>query len=91
MEIVKKLTEKELKEVREVQDKTHSAVIELGQIELAKLQLKSRRESVEAFLLEVVAEEKEIAKHLEEAYGKGSINLQTGEITLIPAEETPAQ
>lgn len=91
MEVVKKLTEKELKEVREVQEKSNAAAMELGQIELLKLQLKSRRESVEAYLLEVVAEEKEIAKHLEEAYGKGSINLQTGEITLVPAEETPAQ
>ena len=91
MEIVKKLTEKELKEVREIQDKTHSAVLELGQIELAKLQLKSRRESVEAFLIEISAEEQELAKHLEEAYGKGSINLQTGEITLIQVEEVPAQ
>lgn len=91
MEVVKKLTEKELKEVKEIQEKSNAAAMELGQIELVKLQLKSRRESVEAFLVELAAEEKEIAKHLEEAYGKGSINLQTGEITLVPAEETPAQ
>lgn len=91
MEVVKKLTEKELKEVKEIQEKSNAAAMELGQIELVKLQLKSRRESVEAFLVELATEEKEVAKHLEEAYGKGSINLQTGEITIMPVEEAPAQ
>lgn len=89
MEVVKKLTEKELKEVKQIQDKTQAAVIELGQIELAKIQLQARRESVEAFLLEVVEEEKEIAKQLEQAYGKVSINLQSGEITPTPTVEEP--
>ena len=91
MKEVKKLTEKELKEVKQVQDKTQAAVIELGQIELAKIQLQARRASVETFLEEVAVEEKEIAKHLEESYGKVSINLESGEITPTPAVEGPTQ
>jgi hypothetical protein len=82
MEVVKKLTEKELAQIKAIQEKTHSAVMELGQIELTKIQLGERRAAVDAFLETVVEEEKALAKELETAYGKGSINLQTGEMTI---------
>lgn len=83
MEIVKKLSESELQEIKTFQEKTQSAVIELGHIELSKLQLKDRTLAVEKFLNETIIEEKEFVKRLEETYGKGTVNIQTGEITLI--------
>ena len=79
---VKKLTEQEVLEIKTIQEKSQALVVELGQIEILKLQLNSRREAAEAFIKGLETEEQELAKKLEDIYGKGSINLQTGEITV---------
>ena len=40
----KKITEEELKELKEIQSQTKGIVLELGEIEVIKLQLKKREE-----------------------------------------------
>jgi hypothetical protein len=81
----KKLTQDELEQVQQLQQKNNAIVGELGQIELAKLSIDNQRKSVEAFIEEVRQEEKILAERLEKKYGKGSINLQQGEF--IPAPD----
>lgn len=83
---VKKLSQQELQQIQDVQNKTQSVIVELGQIELLKIQLKTRREDAEVFLKQLEQEEKQLAKELEATYGKGSIDLQTGEITIDSVE-----
>jgi hypothetical protein len=81
----KKLSQEELKQIQEIQNKSQAITAELGQIELLKIQLKSRRANAEEFLKELGQDEKTLAEALETAYGKGSINLEKGEFT--PYEE----
>lgn len=81
----KKLTQEELQQIETVKQKSQAVVQELGQIELLKLNLKSRRENALAFLEELKQEEKALAEALETAYGKGTIDLEKGEFT--PLEE----
>ena len=82
----KKLTKQELQQIETVQQKSQAVVQELGQIELLKLSLKSRREGALAFLEELKQEEKALAEALETAYGKGSIDLEKGEFTPLVEE-----
>ncbi|QQO91908.1 hypothetical protein immuto35A_228 [Flavobacterium phage vB_FspM_immuto_3-5A] len=83
----KKLTQEELQQIETVKQKSQAVVQELGQIELLKLNLKSRRENALAFLEELKQEEKALAEALEAAYGKGTIDLEKGEFTPIAEEE----
>jgi hypothetical protein len=82
-----KLTEKEVKELSELQQKNAALINELGTIELANIGLEERRENAEKFLFEVREEEKELAKTLEEKYGTGSIDLVKGEFIPAPPQE----
>ena len=75
----KKLSQEELQQIKNLQAKSQAVTSELGQIELLKLQLKTRRKNAEDFLEELSKEEKALAESLEAAYGKGSINLEKGE------------
>ena len=83
----KKLTQEELQQIETVKQKSQAVVQELGQIELLKLNLKSRRENALAFLEELKQEEKVLAEALEAAYGKGTIDLEKGEFMPLVEEE----
>ena len=83
----KKLTQEELQQIETVKQKSQAVVQELGQIELLKLNLKSRRENALAFLEELKQEEKALAEALEAAYGKGTIDLEKGEFMPLVEEE----
>jgi hypothetical protein len=74
------LPENELKQNTDLQVKRES-LVELGQIELIKLDLKARRANAESFLTTLIEEEETLGKWLEETYGKGTINLEKGEFT----------
>ena len=75
----KKLSQQELRQIKDLQTKSQAITSELGQIELFKIQLKDRRKNAEEFLKELEQEEKTLAEYLESVYGKGTINLEKGE------------
>ena len=81
----KKLSQEELQQIQDIQAKNQAIVVEFGQIELIKLGLEERLQNAKAYLAELREEEKTIAASLEEAYGKGSIDLEKGEF--IPFTE----
>lgn len=81
----KKLTQEELSQIETIKQKSQAIVQELGQIELLKLNLKDRKDNAFAYLQELKQEEVDLAKALEESYGKGTIDLEKGEF--IPFEE----
>ena len=83
----KKLTTDEIQRITEHQQKNNALATELGQIELIKLNLQTRREAAEKFLEELRDEEKELGKELTDKYGSGSINLETGEFVPNPTQE----
>ena len=78
-----KLTQEELDNVKSLQEKRQRVTLTLGSIEIAKNDLKSQRESAEQDLYIIIKQEKELIQSLEQNYGRGSIDITTGEF--IPA------
>jgi hypothetical protein len=81
----KKLTQEEMSQIETVKQESQALIQELGQIELLRLDLKSRKDNALTFLDELKQKERELAQALETAYGKGTINLDKGEFT--PSQE----
>jgi hypothetical protein len=82
-----KLTQEQLQQISDIQNNYQAVAQELGNIELQKIALKARRQAAEEFLTELQTQEKEVAIAIEQEYGKGSINLKTGEFTPVQEEE----
>ena len=82
MEVTEKqfLTEEEIKTLREIQNETQAVVIELGEIEMVKLQLETRTKTAREFLTQVENKEKNFSQSIFEKYGKSNINPETGEV-----------
>mgnify|MGYP000328876645 CR=1 FL=1 len=76
-----KVKEEHLEKLNSIKEKGNSAIIELGQIELAKLQLEQRTQNVKQFLNEIHQEETELTQLLTEEYGTGVLNLENGTFT----------
>lgn len=79
-----KLPQEIIDQIKSVQFRNQEVKIELGQIELEKLNIKQRRLNVEQFLTELKDEEKILAEFLEKEYGNGTINIEEG--VFIPSQ-----
>jgi hypothetical protein len=77
------LIPEELKTLKTIQQSTQAIVLELGEIEMIKLQLENRREEAKGFLKDLSLQEKEFTDSIFQKYGKSSLNPETGEITKI--------
>jgi hypothetical protein len=82
-----KLTAEELEKLQAIQQKNAAVVDELGNLELAKLQLERRRNEAISFLNELREEEQTFGKELSEKYGNGTIDLEKGEFIPTPSAE----
>jgi hypothetical protein len=85
-----KLTQEELNQLSELQQKNAALVKELGQISLAEINLDGRKEKAEVFLAELRQSEVDLIKELENKYGVGSIDLTAGEFIPAPKAEEAA-
>jgi type II secretory pathway component PulJ len=74
-----KLLQEELQLIDDIQKRMQAVKTELGQLALAKIDLKNRKVNVENYLTETQEMETKLVKDLEEKYGKGSIDIQNGE------------
>ena len=74
------LTEEEKTTLKDLQSKTESLVVELGEISLIKIQVENRYEIAKSYLTEVSNQEKEFTKTLFDKYGKFNLDPETGEI-----------
>ena len=77
-----KLLQEELQLIDDIQKRMQAVKTELGQLALAKIDLKNRKVNVENYLTETQEMETKLVKDLEEKYGKGTIDLESG--TFIP-------
>jgi hypothetical protein len=77
------LTVEEIQQLTEAQTQAQQIALELGNLEITRLQLEKRKEEVITFLNEFKAKEQELGKSLSDKYGNGSIDLEKGEF--IPA------
>ena len=74
MSEVKKLTEAELSAVKVIKQEYNDLVMAFGEVEVQKLRLKEVQK-------DLAHREGELAKQLQEKYGQGTINVETGEIS----------
>ena len=87
-----KLTQEELQQIADLQNKNRAIVTEFGEIELIMLNIEARTENAKKFLAELRQEEQNFGKELSEKYGDGTVDLQSGEFVPTPkAEEAPAE
>jgi hypothetical protein len=71
--IAKKLTEEELKSIRDIKQEYTNLALALGELELQKL-------GAHETYKQLVEKENKIAEQLRGKYGDGTIDLSTGEI-----------
>ena len=81
MSQVIKLQTEELQEIKETQTRITQLIYGLGQLEVQKTNVLTQ-------LGEAQVEQNKLGKELQEKYGEGNINLETGEITLTEKPES---
>ena len=77
------LTQEELQTLKNIQNQTQSLILELGEIEMIKIQIESRYQNVKQFLSSLATQEDEFTQSVFEKYGKACVKPETGEITKI--------
>lgn len=82
MSEVKKLSEEELQQIKEIKQEYTSLALSLGELELQKSNLEKEKSRLLNYQDQLGNKETELAKQLTEKYGNGSINIETGEITV---------
>jgi len=80
MEKQTKLQQQELEQLQELQQQEKQIITQLGIIEVEKLNIKTRQREVHNMLAQIQQQSKALAQHLEQIYGKCSIDIDTGEI-----------
>ncbi len=83
MSKVKVLTETEIDNIKKVREDFQILVSNVGDVEIAIMNLNKRKKDFEKELSEIQKREEEIALNLEKKYGKGNISLETGDFTPI--------
>ena len=81
-----KFTEEEVQSLQNLQRTYQQITLAFGQLSVSKLALEERDANLKDMLADTKGKENELAKSLTEKYGKGSLNIETGEFT--PTEET---
>ena len=81
-----KFSEEELKSLQELQVTYNKITMSMGQLALSRLGLDSQEEQIKTALTDTRTKENELAKELTDKYGKGSLNIETGEFTPTPEE-----
>jgi|21_taG_2_1085346.scaffolds.fasta_scaffold44100_2 hypothetical protein len=76
-----KFTEDELKALKSLQDQSQLATLQFGQLYLNKHKLEEQEIKLKNQLKQLEQEEAKIAQTLTEKYGKGTIDIETGEFT----------
>jgi|TARA_R110002153_G_scaffold48666_5_gene137241 hypothetical protein len=83
-----KFTEDELKSLQELQGTYNQITMALGQLVITKLATEEREEGLKKALLDTKTKENDLAKGLTDKYGKGTLNIETGEFIPSPEETT---
>ena len=93
-----KFSEEELKELGELQQSYQEKQAILGQLAVQKILLDQQHEAIETRQAEVESEygdvqqsERDLVQKLNEKYGPGSLDPQTGVFTPTPQPQAPAE
>ena len=78
-----KLTDKELEVLKEYQLTQNQVTFELGNLDIQKALLEGQRSAILEKLADLQEKSNKTAKELQEKYGEGNINIDTGEFTTV--------
>jgi oligoribonuclease NrnB/cAMP/cGMP phosphodiesterase (DHH superfamily) len=85
-----KLTQEEIQQIRELQTKYNQTILEIGAAEAQLIvfqenieKLTEAKKGLVSDLKTIEQKESELVKTLQEKYGQGNINIETGEITPV--------
>jgi hypothetical protein len=73
------LTQEEIKQLTSLQEQQNNFVIRLGEVEYQKNLLNQQKEKIKEEIKSFEAGQIKLAQELENKYGKGSVNIDTGE------------
>ena len=79
--ISKKLTTEELQQIRDLKQEYNSLTVTLGEVVLQKANIEDEYNRLLDSRKEIYNKEQVLAKQLQDKYGEGSINLETGEVS----------
>jgi len=74
-------SKKELEEIQILQEAISSITYKFGQFNLSKIRLEKQEQLLKDELSKLETKELQLAKRLSSKYGKGNLNLSTGEFT----------
>ena len=77
------LTEEEKTILKDIQTKSQSLILELGEISMVKIQIESKYEITKSLLIELSDQEKEFTKNLFDKYGSFNLDPKTSEIIKV--------
>ena len=77
----KKFTPQEIEQLTNLQNNINQITLQFGQLQINKIKLKEQEETVKNQLLILEKEEKKLAQTFTDKYGKGSLDIETGEFT----------
>ena len=78
----KVLTQEELTQLKNIQNQQNTLLMDLGSIEYRMLLLEQNKNELKNQVLELEKMNNELGAQLTEKYGNGTLNLETGEITI---------
>ena len=82
-----KIKEEQLEQINALQDARTKLRLELGDLHLAKRNIKARQKALGAEADEAEEKAGQLLNEIREEYGNGSVNVETGEFTPSPEEE----
>lgn len=78
----KKLLKEEITKLQELQQKNSSVLQNLGYLDII---IEQQKNELKAEYVSIQAQLNELGKQLQDKYGEGNINLETGEFEQIPS------
>jgi hypothetical protein len=79
----KKFTPEEVQELQDLQSQITQLTLSFGQLTLSKIKLEEQDAFLKSQLNILEEKETNLAKSLSDKYGKGSLNVETGEFTPV--------
>jgi len=83
-----KITNEELKKIKEIRNESSNLIIQLGQLKIEKINLKKKQEILEDRYLKLIEEENLFYGKLNYRYGQVTIDVETGQISPIETTTT---
>tara|TARA_R110001583_G_scaffold105392_1_gene252992 strand:- start:1807 stop:2067 length:261 start_codon:yes stop_codon:yes gene_type:complete len=77
----KKFTSQEIEQVKNLQTKVNQLTMQLGLLQINKIKLKEQEDLIKNQLSTLEKEERNLAQVFTDKYGKGTLDIETGEYT----------